>query len=317
MNSSILGPVPTSYIDLYRSNLNPSEIHAKNAYLTRFFEKYLIEKAISVIEFEGLPETWEKNYFLYTLFLAGYLGVFDTDDAGTICNYGSLSGEYNIWYQPTIFRVFNPALKNWTNTEYTIGEDCELIRLQPDYTGIWDIVSVYADIMALSVESAGINLMNSKFAYVFAAENQAMAQSFKAVMDDVLSGRPASFADKKLFDENTGKLKYDMILQHPKDVYIQGQILADLCAWDARFNTEIGIPNVNISKESGVSAEEVNANNIDTQSKATVWLEQVRDDLNKVNNMFELNISAKLRYDITEVMGDDKSEDFDMEPLSV
>ena len=309
--SNIIQPVPTNYIDLYRSNLNPSEIHAKNAYLTRFFEKYLIEKAMSVIEFDGLPETWEKNYFLYTLYLGGYIGVFNTDDFGLICNYGSLSGELDIWYQPKKFIVFNPALRDYHGS-YDIWEDVGLIRLQPNYSGIWDIISVYSDIMALSVESAGINLMNSKFAYIFAADSPAMAQSFKAVMDDVLSGRPASFADKKLFDEN-GKLRYDMILSRPKDVYIQGEILNDLCAWDARFNTEIGIPNVNIAKQSGVSAEEVMANNQDTRAKAIIWLEQINEDLKRVNAMFGTNITARLRFEGGESY--DQSKDLDSNPL--
>lgn len=309
--SSILQPVPTNYIDLYRSNLNPSEIHAKNAYLTRFFEKYLIEKAMSVIEFKGLPETWEKNYFLYTLYLGGYIGVFRTDDYGVICNYGSLSGELDIWYQPKKFMVFNPALKEY-HGYYDIWEDVGLIRLQPNYSGIWDIISVYSDIMALSVESAGINLINSKFGFVFACDSPAMAQSFKAIIDDVLSGRPATFADKKLFNED-GKLSYDMILGKPKDVYIQGEILNDLCAWDARFNTEIGIPNVNIAKQSGVSAEEVMANNQDTRAKAIIWLEQIREDLKRVNEMFDLNISAKLRFGGG--VKNDQSEDLDTDSV--
>ena len=65
---------------------------------------------------------------------------------------------------------------------------------------------------------------------------------------------------------------------------------------DARFCTEIGIPNVNLAKKSGVTDNEVEANNIDTKSKAALWLETIQDSLDKVNDMFDLDISVKFRF---------------------
>ena len=76
---------------------------------------------------------------------------------------------------------------------------------------------------------------------------------------------------------------------------------------DARFCTEIGIPNVNIAKESGVTANEVEANNVDTRSKAQLWLETIKRGLDDTNKMFGLNLSVKFRFEeeIREVMADD------------
>ena len=70
---------------------------------------------------------------------------------------------------------------------------------------------------------------------------------------------------------------------------------------DARFCTEIGIPNVNMAKESGVTDNEVEANNIDTKTKASLWLETIRDGLDKANELFGLNMSVDFRYkEVTE-----------------
>ena len=74
-------------------------------------------------------------------------------------------------------------------------------------------------------------------------------------------------------------------------------MLNDMLKIDARFCTEIGIPNVNLAKKSGVTDNEVEANNIDTKSKAALWLETIQESLDKVNDMFDLNISVKFRFD--------------------
>lgn len=287
-------PYESNLINQYRSNQNPSEIHAQSAYLTRFFEKYLIEKAMSTIVWEGLPEHWEYNYFIYTLYLGGYLGIFDTDAYGVIPQWGSLAGDIDIWLQP---KEFIPASvkESWSGKRFVLGRDCEILRLQPNYSGIWDIISTYSNILALSYESAGINLLNSKIGYIFAAESQNVAESYKKMMDDLLSGRPAAVVSRKLFRDD-GKLAYDVLVNDLNKIYIQSEILSDMAAWDARFNAEIGIPNTNIQKKSGISPEEVSANNADTRAKAEIWLEQINRDLEKINNHFELQITARLRY---------------------
>ena len=77
-------------------------------------------------------------------------------------------------------------------------------------------------------------------------------------------------------------------------------MLDDMLKIDARFCTEIGIPNVNLAKASGVTDNEVEANNIDTKSKVSLWLETMKDGIEKVNNMFDLDLSVKLRFEGSE-----------------
>ena len=116
-----------------------------------------------------------------------------------------------------------------------------------------------------------------------------------------------AFADKKLFTDD-GEPSWYLFVQNLKQNYIAGDLLEDLAKIDSRFNTEIGIPNVNIAKASGVGAAEVMANNVDTQSKAELWLETIRDSLTKVNNMFDLDISVSLRFENEEVITDERRQ---------
>lgn len=290
-------PASYDYINMYNHQYAPSTIHVKDTGLSWYFKRYLIQKIISVFKFEGIPETWAKDYFLYVLFVFGYCAVINTPKYGIIPQHCTLSG-YNIFYRPNRAIITNPL---FTRTiEARIGVDTELVRMSPDWCGVWDIVEYYADLMALTSETVAGNLINSKFSYVFAAEDKASAESLKKLYDQIASGEPAAFADKKLFTDD-GDPSWYLFVQNLKQNYIAGDLLEDLAKIDSRFNTEIGIPNVNIAKSSGVGEAEVMANNIDTHSKAALWLETIQDSLAKVNEMFGLDISVSLRFDGQEV----------------
>lgn len=280
------------FINKYNAHIKPSTVHSQDNATAAFFRRYLLQKVISVYEFKGIPETWSIDYFLYTLFVMGFVAVINTDKFGVIPQHCSLFG-YDVFYRPTNVNVANPLLKG--NITPRIGTECALIRLMPDYGSCWDIISYYADLLALCTESLGANLVNSKLAYVFACDNKSIAESFKKMYDQINEGNPAVFADKKLFSED-GSPMWDSFQNNLKQNYIAKDILEDMTKIDARFCTEIGIPNVNMAKESGVTDNEVEANNIDTRSKAALWLETIRTGLDQANEMFDLNITVDFRY---------------------
>ena len=280
------------FINRYNAHIKPSTVHSQDNATAWYFRRYLIQKILSVFEFDGIPETWSKDYFLYTLFVWGFVAVVETDKFGVIPQHCSLFG-YDVFYRPTNVTIGNPLLRGILQPQ--IGVDCELIKMQPDYGSCWDIVSYYADLLALASESLAVNIVNSKLAYVFACDNKTVAESFKKMYDKLNEGNPAVFADSKLFDES-GEPLWTTFQNNLKQNYVAGDMLDDMLKIDARFCTEIGIPNVNMAKASGVTDNEVEANNIDTKSKVSLWLETISDGLTKVNEMFNLNLSVKLRF---------------------
>lgn len=281
------------YINKYNAQLSPSTVHVRNTALAQFFQRYLCQKIFSVFEFENFPENWSLNYWQYVLFIGGKIAIFNTDKFGVISQHCTLSGR-DVFYQPTNCIIANPLIRGTQMPR--IGTDCALVTMQPDYCGAWDLVSFYADALALCAEGAAVNLVNTKLAYVFTAENKAGAEGLKKMFDEIQLGNPAVFADKKLMNDD-GSPAWETFTQNLKEQYIAGDILEDMTKWDARFNTEIGIPNVNIAKESGVGAAEVRANNIDTKSKCEIWRESIQRGLDKANEMFDLNIRVRLRWE--------------------
>lgn len=276
--------------NLFNSMQSPSTVHCRNTQLQRYFRRYLMQKAISVFKWQ-LPDTWDADYFLYTLYGYGYCAVINTEEFGVIPQWGALGG-YNVFYRPTYVIITNPLIKEMKKP--TIGVDCTIIKLQPDYGSITDLVNYYADMLALCSESIGINMINSHVSTVFPAQNKSMAESYKKMYDKIASGDPAVVVDKNLFDD-TGKPVWTPFQANIKNEYIADSILADMRKIEAQFDTDIGIPNANTDKRERLITDEVNANNVETAIRCEFWLEQIKKSVEETNNMFGTDISVDWR----------------------
>ena len=298
-------PFDYQTLNYYNASRSPSTVHVKNTRLRKFFRKYLFQKAISVFKWT-LPEEWDKDYFLYTLYGLGYIAVVDTDQYGVICQGGALGG-YNLYYRPSYIIITNPLLKESMTCAIdrrTEGiadraitankKECVLIKLQPDYSSIMDIVGYYADQMALASESMGINLLNVKSGTVFGAESKSKAESFKKMYDMLSQGEPAVVIDKQLLDEQ-GRPIWFPFTQNIKQSYVVSDMLSDMRKIEAMFATEIGIPNANTDKRERLISDEVNANNVETATRCELWLEEIRKGLTKANAKYNLKLAVDWR----------------------
>lgn len=276
--------------NLFNSLVSPSTVHCRNTQLQRYFRRYLMQKAISVFKWQ-LPDTWDADYFLYTLYGYGYCAVINTEEFGVIPQWGALGG-YNVFYRPTYVIITNPLIKEMKRP--TIGIDCTIIKLQPDYGSITDLVNYYADMLALCSESIGINMINSHVSTVFPAANKAMAESYKKMYDKIASGDPAVVVDKNLFDD-TGKPVWTPFQANIKNEYIADSILADMRRIETQFDQDIGIPTANTDKRERLITSEVNSNNVETAIRCEFWLEQIKKSVEETNAMFNTDISVDWR----------------------
>lgn len=282
------------FINEYNSTFSPSTVHVKNTGLARFFKRYLLQEAFSVFDWT-MPETWAKNYFLYVLYVIGYIGILDTDKFGVIPQHGGLGG-YTVMYQPQYMLINNPLFKA-ASRKLVIDEDCVCLRLQPDYMGLYDLVDYYGDLMALCGEATGVNLLNSKMPYIFAAENKATAESYKKLYDTIASGEPAAFVDKNLFDEE-GNLRVAVFNQDVGANFVVTDLLDAMRTIRCQFLTAIGIPNANTDKRERLNTDEVNANNFETRALCAVWLDELKKGCKKARDMFGIDLDVDWRSDL-------------------
>lgn len=284
-------PYLYNYVNAYNSSISPSTSHADSG-LSNFFKRYLIQEAIGVYKWD-LPKSWSKDYFLYSLYCNGFVAIINTDKYGVIPQMCGLTG-FDVFYRPTNAVISNPLLSGILQPR--IGKQCTIIKLQPDYGGVMDLVTKYSDIMAMTMQTAGCNIEASKLAYVFTAENKAGAESFKKMFDKIASGDPMVVQDSKL-KKADGSNAWEMFSNNLRNNYIAGDMLIDLQKWRNMFCTEIGINNANTEKKERMLTDEVNANNQETFTKADLWLEELKDGCAKAVEMFPgLKLSVDWRF---------------------
>lgn len=302
MAGSVRIPAMYDTINLYNAGLRPSSVHTKNTGLYNYYFNRLFTKALSVLKWEGIPDTWSMEFFQYVLFGYGFMAIFKTPEYGVIPQNCTLSDTHTIFYQPKRVIVTNPVLPS--SLELEVGKDCELLRLSPDYRGITEIVSFYADMLAVASETAAVNLLNSRASFVFFAQNKAAAETYKKMYDTLASGDPFAVIDKNLLNED-GSHNWEWMQQNVGQNYIVTDVLNDLKTIEDRYNTKIGIPNANTQKRERLITSEVESNDSDTRCLVDVWLDTLTRDLEKINSRYSLNISVSYKYKQKEVTTDD------------
>lgn len=270
--------LPLNYKEI--NNINghyiPSQIKSYNNQQFCLWQRALFQRACSVIKIE-LPKDWMRHLDLmyWTLFTRGFCGVGYLPEVGKWFNPVSLTG-YDFYYAPTKAILANPALKD-TSRELEIGKDVEILKLTPDYMGIWDVISYYAEKLATLDVAINTAIINTKFAYVVGAKNKAAAEVLKKLFDKVNSGEPAVFFDKKLANDGADQDEpwQALFRDNLKQSYIITDLLRDFQTVINDFDTEIGIPTIPYEKKERLVADEATSKQIDAMSRSTIWFEEL------------------------------------------
>ncbi|MBO7677266.1 MAG: hypothetical protein J6S49_07110, partial [Erysipelotrichaceae bacterium] len=216
---------------------------------------------------------------------------------GIIFNPCGLSG-YDLYYRPTNAIVTNPAFTE--SLDLQIGSECEILKLTPDYMGIWDVITYYAEKLALLDNAINMSLINNKFAFMLAAKNKQAAEALKKMLDLINKGEPAVIFDRKVMNDPNDKDEPWQIWERPnlKESYLTTQQLSDFRTILNNFDSEIGIPTLATEKKERMITSEAEATKFDSKSRVRVWIDTFNASAKIVNDHYHLNISAKLREDL-------------------
>lgn len=296
------GYLPFNYeeINLIQGTYFPSTIKSRNNHAFRFWERAFFQRACSTLILT-MPEEWQENKDLmyWCLFAYGFVGCGTLPDLGRWFNPGTLNG-FDFYYRPKNFILSNPYYKE--SKEMEIGAECEVIKLTPDYRGIWDIITYYADKMAQMDVAINTAIINSKFAYIVGAKNKAAAEVLKKLFDKVNSGEPAVFFDKKLANDGTDKEEPWQVLfrDNLKQSYLVTDLLRDFQTIINDFDTEIGIPTIPYEKKERMVTSEAESKQIDATSRSIIWYDTLKDSFERANKFLGLSgdnaLKVELRY---------------------
>lgn len=265
-------------------SINPKKVDPNSTTYFYYFDM-LFRKAMSIYQFDGIPDNWDYDYFLSVLLSQGVICVTDTA-LGIIPLRCGLSG-INVYNHPTTAIIANPVLGN---LERTIDEDCTIIKMSHTYhSDIMPICNRYATLLAECDSSISVNLMNSKVAFIGLCSSKQVAESMKLMYQKISAGEPAVFVKG---DQINGD---NILYNHVKENFIAGDVQLLKRKIMSEFLTEIGVNNANTDKRERLTDNEVEANDAEIQLNAGYWLDNIKEGIEQTNTMFGLNLSVKLK----------------------
>ena len=282
-------------------------IHVPNTYWKnrtveyQYWFRSLLQKIDSSIIFGGLPKDWSNDFFMICLWAKGYVTVFKTDRKDISSKYGqvvfqpcTISG-FDFYYQPITATVSNPIYER----ELTIGKDTELIKLTPDFRGIFDILDFYSAKLAECSKGIDVGLINTKMPIILTANSDAQAETLKKVYDKVQAGESLVIYKDQIIDNGEiipRKDPFESWSQDYKETYIVHNLLEDLQTILDSFYVEIGLP-VAIEKKERIITSEADFASAQSQARISCWMETLRESLDRVNRMFGTNITCEVAYE--------------------
>ena len=304
--------IPINYhnINVGAGTYSPSAVKAYNNKTFGYWVRALFQRAQSILEFD-LPDEWQgnvKDFFLYCLFKYGYVAVFDSEEFGFAFQPCGLSG-YNFYYQPTTALIANPKL----NKSFTIGSECEILKLTPDYIGIWDILEYYAERFSTLDNAINMSLINCKTPYILGAKNKTASSALKKILDKVNKGEPAVVFDEKLMnDPNTKDTPFQLLelLHNPKEAYLTTDQLLDFQTILNNFDNEIGIPTLPYQKKERMVADEATMRIYDGCARSLTWFNTLTASIDNVKKLYpDATLNVRLHYaDINDSEGSEENE---------
>lgn len=305
--------LPFNYEEINRlsGTFSPNSIKARNNRSFAFWERALFQRAISTLEFT-FPEEWDgapKDMILYALFKLGYVMVSYEPQFGQFAQPVTLGGK-GFYYQPTKAILSNPLL----GKEYEIGVNCEILKLTPDYMGIWDIIDRYAEQLSNLDNAINVALINCKVTKIAAAKTKGAAQALKKVLDLSNQGEPSVIFDQRVIDDAQSKDEpfQFLDLNVNKNSYITPELLQDLQTILNSFDCEIGIPTVPYQKKERMVTSEADSKQIESVARITVWMETLQSSIKKIKKLYPgITLDVKMRFNIAEEVESDESEQDD------
>lgn len=273
-----------------RSIYKPYDFQKKSRNIARYCIQ-MLNRTTTMFEYENLPDTIPKRILERYLQINGRTLFFKYNDKYYV-SFGTYGGEPDEYYEPTLYIVSNPYLKLF-NTFDLKTDECVLIRNDSSMVGFTDMFRAYATQMAENDISMRLTDINSRMMSLITAP-------------DDESKRAADEFIKKIVDGEMSAIQTNKVLKGMETIetqpYASGQALSvsltsliELQQYlKAGWNNDVGLnANYNMKRESLNSAESQLNEDVLLPTPADM-LEQRRLALDKINEMFGLDIKVDL-----------------------
>lgn len=260
----------TTYYDVQ----NKSE--SQNAYIN-----YMLIRTQQIFRYENLPDTIPARVLELYLQCNGHC-FFTERDSGYYVYTGGLGGEPDVYYQPTLYTVANPA-QNFSRS-FVIGTDGILLRNDQLMIGLLPLFARYAYHMTENALSLWVADINTRILGLISAGDDRTLASARQYLADIKNGELGTIAENAFLEG---------IKVQPYAGSTHG-IITDLIEYQqylrATWCNEIGLDaNYNMKRES-ITTSENDMNSDMLLPLVDSMLQCRRDALDEINKMYGLDI---------------------------
>ena len=258
-------------------------IYSKDTALNDFIDNMLI-KCNQMFQYKNLPDSVPKRVLERFLQENGYC-IFTKENDKFIVLVGGLGGEFNEYNECTKCIVNNPYLK--LNKEYTINDDCILIRNDSKMKGLIPLLEKYGVLCGDCEVSINMLTNNLRTQFFISASDDKTKQNADIFIKKLIDGELSVIGENQFLD---GVKVHNVSSQAN---YIQQFIELNQYLKASAFN-EIGLDaNFNMKRER-LTVNEVELNTSILIPLADNMLEERRNAIDLVNKKYGLNIEVDL-----------------------
>lgn len=255
------------------TQVKPKEVNTLSI-RTGFYKEYLWRVFLGSVHVE-VPEHWNIDYVRRALFLGGAFCI--TEWNGVLIPAAFNVTQRNVWKYPLEIQSRDEVAFGYRKP----GTDAAIVYLNDSWSGtsyaygIDDTINVFAEKLANADGAIDVNLLNSRAAFIFQADNQPEAVTLKSLFTKVMNGEPAVFWRKQKKglpgEDNT----LPIVTLPVKNNYVADLIQEEKRAIVNEFLTMIGINNNNSEKKERQLVDEVNANNEEISAAVALWQDNI------------------------------------------
>ena len=244
----------------------------------------MLNKTITIFKYGNLPETiTDKDIEIITQ-VNGY-SIWKEVDGKLYVFYGSLGGEPNPYYLPTLAIIANPALRY--NASLKIDEECVVMLNDYLYTGLMPLFNKYGSLLTEAEISLKYAIINARVPALLQSDNDNTYKSAQEFFSKIEKGDGYGIIASKEFFEG---IKSQDFYKQP---YIK-DLIESIQYIKASWYNEIGLNSQFNMKREAINSAEVTLNEDILYPAVDVMLQCRKKAVEKINKMFGTNITVEL-----------------------